>query len=398
MEINWDDYVPYVLEAEKENEASPEILAKLKSNLTDKIAKTEESLKKIVTEKVKIYNIISDTKPVKYEGLSSLLRDGKSVQETRDKCLPDNDSSNFHDKFSKIAELRKAVFCFVSLDRKMKNINSDFDGYLPNITYEALYNGGTKKYRYNITTFSSFYASYFIWNIDYITDGELSFHNYNKFAEKSSDAFNKITMLVQDSESAKKQKILFRYLMERGTGISFAYFLYKYAILFYDELINEEGISKSNMDHLVNEYLLYMTMFKSVCLFPDDDFFGITTKFVTRFIRSRNRMVIEANDDGTLEAVYTQMFYDEIFQLVNSLFEHQEKCLLDSKNNDINIDDNIFTFPKLSNVDDKKSHHQLLWQDVLGIVRLHVGCDNPADSLDLKPRNSIGQFETITTM
>ena len=55
-------------------------------------------------------------------------------------------------------------------------------------------------------------------------------------------------------------------------GLNFKYHLYQYAQIFFEKL-KESKLNDSYINPLMEEYLHYMTLFKLVCLFPDEDFF-----------------------------------------------------------------------------------------------------------------------------
>ena len=55
-------------------------------------------------------------------------------------------------------------------------------------------------------------------------------------------------------------------------GLNFKYLLYQYAQIFFEKL-KESKLNDSYINPLMEEYLHYMTLFKLVCLFPDEDFF-----------------------------------------------------------------------------------------------------------------------------
>ena len=242
-----------------------------KEYLTDEISDVITDLKRIISKNAGIYRNIIDIEPVLFDDVFSMLLDMNKENEEDSLTV---DYSNFHKKLLTMPIVSDKELENVDSDGKTVNLSEDGKiECMRNIIIEVLYgkrDNGNNSYR--IKTYSSFYAYYLLKNNDLILADNLSFDNYNKLASVSNEMYGIITESAKYSTDITRQKILFSYLAERGTGLKFKFLLYKYAQMFFAEL-SELGFEKDTLDFSVKDYIYYFTMFRTVCMFPDDEFF-----------------------------------------------------------------------------------------------------------------------------
>ena len=256
-----------------------------KEYLTDEISDVIIDLKRIISKNAAIYHEIEDIKPILFDDVFSLLLDMNKEDEEDNLTL---DYSNFHKKLLSMPIVSDNTLEYVHSDGKTVNL---YEGgkieCVRNIIIEVLYgkrDNGNNSYR--IKTYSSFYAYYLLKNNDLVLADNLSFDKHNKLASVSNEMYGIITESAKYSSDIARQKILFSYLAERGTGLNFKFLLYKYAQLFFKEL-SEPGFEKDAMDFSVKDYIYYFTMFRTVCMFPDDEFFVKVHKIVSFLLKRR---------------------------------------------------------------------------------------------------------------
>ena len=203
------------------------------------------------------------------------------------------------------------------------------------------------------------------------------------------------------AESAKyntgitRQKILFSYLAERGTGLKFKFLLYKYSQRFFKEL-SDYGFEKNVIDYMVKDYIYYFTMFRTVCMFPDDEFFSKVHKIISHLIKSRIERIKEKKYDTDLKnEVVFQICEGQICKILEELFSHQTNAVLNI--NTENTDKEIFSYFEFENPKDRTSQHVKLWKEVQHFVNKHIESDYTKQYFDIHPNNNTEAYKALIT-
>lgn len=334
-----------------------------KEYLTDEISDVIIDLKRIISKNAAIYNQISNIEPILFDDIFSLLEDMNKENEEDSLTL---DYSNFHKKLLTVPTVLDNTLEYVNSDGKTVNL---YEGgkieCIRNIIIEVLYgkrDNGNNSYR--IKTYSSFYAYYLMKNNDLALADNLSFDNYNKLASVSNEVYKIITESAKYSTDITRQKILFSYLAERGTGLKFKFLLYKYAQMFFAEL-SELGFEKDTLDFSVKDYIYYFTMFRTVCMFPDDEFFVKVHKIVSYLIKSRTKLIKNGTGFYVCE--------EQTGKILEELFSYQANAVL-SKNTE-NTDKEIFSYFEFDKPKDRTAQHVKLWKEVQYFVNKHIESD-----------------------
>ena len=206
-----------------------------KEYLTDEISDVIIDLKRIISKNAAIYRNIIDIEPVLFDDVFSMLEDMNKEDEVENLTV---DYSNFHKKLLTMPTVSDKELEYVDADGKTVNLSENGKiECVRNIIIEVLYgkrDNGNNSYR--IITYSSFYAYYLLKNNVLILADNLSFDNYNKLALISNEVYKIITESAKYNTDITRQKILFLYLAERGTGLKFIFLLYKYSQQFFIEL------------------------------------------------------------------------------------------------------------------------------------------------------------------
>ena len=354
-----------------------------KEYLTDEISDVIIDLKRIISKNAAIYNQISNIEPILFDDIFSLLEDMNKENEEDSLTL---DYSNFHKKLLTVPTVLDNTLEYVNSDGKTVNL---YEGgkieCIRNIIIEVLYgkrDNGNNSYR--IKTYSSFYAYYLMKNNDLALADNLSFDNYNKLASVSNEVYKIITESAKYSTDITRQKILFSYLAERGTGLKFKFLLYKYAQMFFAEL-SELGFEKDTLDFSVKDYIYYFTMFRTVCMFPDDEFFVKVHKIVSYLIKSRTKLIKNGTGFYVCE--------EQTGKILEELFSYQANAVL-SKNTE-NTDKEIFSYFEFDKPKDRTAQHVKLWKEVQYFVNKHIESDYTKQYFDIRPNNNTEAYKAL---
>lgn len=373
---------------------SSEVSDILKEYLTDEISQAITVLKRIISKNAGIYRNIIDIVPVLFDDVFSMLEEMNKEDEVEDLTV---DYSNFHKKLLTMPIVSNKELEYVDADGKTVNLfESGKIECVRNNYIEVLYSkkeNGSNKYK--VGTYSPFYTYYIFKNNDLVLADNLSFDNYNKLVTIGNEMYGIITESAKYSSYITQQKILFSYLAERGTGLKFKFLLYKYSQQFFTEL-SEHSFEKNALDFAVKDYIYYFTMFRTVCMFPDDEFFSKVHKIVSHLIKSRTELIKENKYDTDLknEAVF-QICEGQICKILEELFSYQTNAVL-SKNTE-NTDKEIFSFFKFKNSKDRTIQHVKLWKEVQYFVNKHIKSDYTTDYFDIRPNNNVNSYKSLIT-
>ncbi len=366
----------------------------LKEYLTDEISQAITDLKRIIAKNAAIYRNIIDIEPVLFDDVFSMLSDMNKENEEDSLTL---DYSNFHKKFLTMPIVSDKQLQYVDADGKIVNLSENGKiECVGNIYIEVLYrkkeNGSNK---YKVGKYSPFYTYYIFKNNELVLADHLSFDNYNKLTLISDSTYTLIAESVKYSTDITRQKILFSYLAERGTVLKFKFLLYKYAQQFFAEL-SEHSFEKNVIDYMVKDYIYYFTMFRTVYMFPDDEFFSKVHKIVSHLIKSRTKLIKENKYDTDLknEAVF-QICEGQICKILEELFSHQTNAVLNI--NTENTDKEIFSFFEFKSPKDRTAQHVKLWKEVQYFVNKHIESDYTKQYFDIHPNNNTETYKALIT-
>ena len=353
-----------------------------KEYLTDEISDVIADLKRIIAKNAGIYRNIIDIEPVLFDDVFSMLEDMNKEDEVENLTV---DYSNFHKKLLTMPTVSDKELEYVDADGKTVNLseNGKIECVRNNYT-EVLYSkkeNGSNKYK--VGTYSPFYTYYIFQNNDLVLADNLSFDNYNKLALISNEMYGIITESAKYNTDITRQKILFLYLAERGTGLKFKFLLYKYAQLFFKEL-SENGFEKNVIAYMVKDYIYYFTMFRSVCMFPDDEFFINVHKIVSFLLKRRMELVKNGTGFSVCE--------EQAGKILEELFSYQTK-----ENYNTNIDKDIFSYFEFDKPKDRTAQHVKLWKEVQYFVNMHIKSDYTKQYFDIRPNNNTEAYKALIT-
>lgn len=209
---------------------------------------------------------------------------------------------------------------------------------------------------------------------------------WDKLAIISNEVYKIITESAKYNTDITRQKILFSYLAERGTGLKFKFLLYKYSQQFFKEL-SELGFKKDDLDFAVKDYIYYFTMFRAVCMFPDDEFFSKVHKIVSFLLKRRMELIKNGTGFHICE-MQTEKILEE-------LFSHQTNAVLNI--NTENTDKEIFSFFEFKSPKDRTSQHVKLWKEVQYFVNKHIKSDYTTNYFDIRPNNNTEEYKALIT-
>ena len=356
-----------------------------KEYLTNGISEAITDLKRIISKNAAIYNQISDIEPILFDDVFSMLEDMNKENEENQLTL---DYSNFHKKLLSMPIVTDKRIEYVDADGKTINLSENGKiECIRNIIIEVLYGKrDNANNSYRIKTYSSFYAYYLLKNNDLVLADQLSFDNYNKLAVISNETYGIITESEKYSTDIRRQKILFSYLAERGTGLKFKFLLYKYAQIFFAEL-SENGFEKNVIDFMVKDYIYYFTIFRTVCMFPDDKFFVKVHKIVSFLLKRRMELVKNGTGFHICE--------EQTGKIIEELFSYQVNAAL-SKNTE-NTDKEIFSSFEFKKPKDRTAQHLKLWKEVQYFVNKHIDSDYTKQYFDIRPNNNTEAYKALIT-
>ena len=353
-----------------------------KEYLTDEISDVIIDLKRIISKNAAIYRNIIDIEPVLFDDVFSMLEDMNKEDEVENLTV---DYSNFHKKLLTMPTVSDKELEYVDADGKTVNLSENGKiECVRNIIIEVLYgkrDNGNNSYR--MKTYSSFYTYYLLKNNELVLADNLSFDNYNKLALISNEVYKIITESAKYNTDITRQKILFLYLAERGTGLKFKFLLYKYAQLFFKEL-SENGFEKNVIAYMVKDYIYYFTMFRSVCMFPDDEFFINVHKIVSFLLKRRMELVKNGTGFSVCE--------EQAGKILEELFSYQTK-----ENYNTNIDKDIFSYFEFDKPKDRTAQHVKLWKEVQYFVNMHIKSDYTKQYFDIRPNNNTEAYKALIT-
>ena len=356
-----------------------------KEYLTDEISDVIIDLKRIISKNAAIYRNIIDIEPVLFDDVFSMLEDMNKEDEVENLTV---DYSNFHKKLLTMPTVSDKELEYVDADGKTVNLSENGKiECVRNIIIEVLYgkrDNGNNSYR--MKTYSSFYTYYLLKNNELVLADNLSFDNYNKLTLISDSTYTLIAESVKYSTDITRQKILFLYLAERGTGLKFKFLLYKYAQLFFKEL-SENGFEKNVIAYMVKDYIYYFTMFRSVCMFPDDEFFINVHKIVSFLLKRRMELVKNGTGFYVCE--------EQTGKILEELFSYQANAVLSI--NTENTDKDIFSYFEFDKPKDRTAQHVKLWKEVQYFVNKHIESDYTKQYFDIHPNNNTETYKALIT-
>ena len=356
-----------------------------KEYLTDEISDVITDLKRIISKNAAIYRNIVDAEPVLFDDVFSLIEDMNKENEEDSLTL---DYSNFHKKLLTMPIVSDKELEYVDADGKTVNLSENGkiecvrNNYIE-VLYSKKENGSNK---YKVGTYSPFYTYYIFKNNDLVLADNLSFDKHNKLALISNEMYGIITESAKYNTDITRQKILFLYLAERGTGLKFKFLLYKYAQLFFKELL-ENGFEKNGIDYMVKDYIYYFTMFRTVCMFPDDELFSKVHKIVSHLIKSRTKLIKNGTGFYVCE--------EQTGKILEELFSYQANAVL-SKNTE-NTDKEIFSCFEFEKPKDRTAQHVKLWKEVQYFVNKHIESDYTKQYFDIHPNNNTEAYKALIT-
>ena len=356
-----------------------------KEYLTDEISDVIADLKRIIAKNATIYRNIIDIEPVLFDDVFSMLEDMNKEDEVENLTV---DYSNFHKKLLTMPTVSDKELEYVDADGKTVNLSENGKiECVRNIIIEVLYgkrDNGNNSYR--MKTYSSFYTYYLLKNNELVLADNLSFDNYNKLALISNEVYKIITESAKYNTDITRQKILFLYLAERGTGLKFKFLLYKYAQLFFKEL-SENGFEKNVIAYMVKDYIYYFTMFRSVCMFPDNEFFSKVHKIVSFLLKRRMELVKNGTGFYVCE--------EQTGKILEELFSYQANAVLSI--NTENTDKDIFSYFEFDKPKDRTAQHVKLWKEVQYFVNKHIESDYTKQYFDIHPNNNTETYKALIT-
>ena len=356
-----------------------------KEYLTDEISDVIIDLKRIISKNAAIYRNIIDIEPVLFDDVFSMLEDMNKEDEVENLTV---DYSNFHKKLLTVPTVSDKELEYVDADGKTVNLSENGKiECVRNIIIEVLYgkrDNGNNSYR--MKTYSSFYTYYLLKNNELVLADNLSFDNYNKLALISNEVYKIITESAKYNTDITRQKILFLYLAERGTGLKFKFLLYKYAQLFFKEL-SENGFEKNVIAYMVKDYIYYFTMFRSVCMFPDNEFFSKVHKIVSFLLKRRMELVKNGTGFYVCE--------EQTGKILEELFSYQANAVLSI--NTENTDKDIFSYFEFDKPKDRTAQHVKLWKEVQYFVNKHIESDYTKQYFDIHPNNNTETYKALIT-
>lgn len=370
---------------------SSEVSDILKEYLTDEISQAITVLKRIISKNAGIYRNIIDIEPVLFDDVFSMLEEMNKEDEVEDLTV---DYSNFHKKLLTMPIVSDKELEYVDADGKTVNLyeNGKIECVRNNymeVLYSKKENGSNK---YKVGTYSPFYTYYIFKNNDLVLADNLSFDKYNKLVTIGNEMYSIIAESAKYNTGITRQKILFSYLAERGTGLKFKFLLYKYSQRFFKEL-SDYGFEKNVIDYVVKDYIYYFTMFRAVCMFPDDEFFVKVHKIVSHLIKSRTELIKENKYDTDLknEAVF-QICEGQICKILEELFSYQINAVLGE-----NADEKIFSYFEFDKPKDRTIQHVKLWKEVQYFVNMHIKSDYTTAYFDIRPNNNVNSYKSLIT-
>ena len=356
-----------------------------KEYLTDEISDVIIDLKRIISKNAAIYRNIIDIEPVLFDDVFSMLEDMNKEDEVENLTV---DYSNFHKKLLTMPTVSDKELEYVDADGKTVNLSENGKiECVRNIIIEVLYgkrDNGNNSYR--MKTYSSFYTYYLLKNNELVLADNLSFDKHNKLALISNEVYKIITESAKYNTDITRQKILFLYLAERGTGLKFKFLLYKYAQLFFKELL-ENGFEKNVIDYMVKDYIYYFTMFRTVCMFPDDEFFSKVHKIVSFLLKRRMELVKNGTGFYVCE--------EQTGKILEELFSYQANAVLSI--NTENTDKDIFSYFEFDKPKDRTAQHVKLWKEVQYFVNKHIESDYTKQYFDIHPNNNTEAYKALIT-
>ena len=383
--IDLEDIAKEEFADERVSAFSHDVADTQKEYLTDEISDVIADLKRIIAKNAGIYRNIIDIEPVLFDDVFSMLEDMNKEDEVENLTV---DYSNFHKKLLTMPTVSDKELEYVDADGKTVNLseNGKIECVRNNYT-EVLYSkkeNGSNKYK--VGTYSPFYTYYIFKNNDLVLADNLSFDKHNKLALISNEVYKIITESAKYNTDITRQKILFLYLAERGTGLKFKFLLYKYALLFFTEL-SEHSFEKNVIAYMVKDYIYYFTMFRSVCMFPDNEFFSKVHKIVSFLLKRRMELVKNGTGFYVCE--------EQTGKILEELFSYQANAVLSI--NTENTDKDIFSYFEFDKPKDRTAQHVKLWKEVQYFVNKHIESDYTKQYFDIHPNNNTEAYKALIT-
>ena len=125
-------------------------------------------------------------------------------------------------------------------------------------------------------------------------------------------------------------------------------------------------------------------MFRTVCMFPDDEFFSKVHKIVSFLLKRRKELV----KNGT--GFYVCEMQTE--KILEELFSYQTK-----ENYNTNIDKDIFSYFEFDKPKDRTAQHVKLWKEVQYFVNKHIESDYTKQYFDIHPNNNTEAYKALIT-
>lgn len=367
--VDWRKEMDKAIKEIRENEEysldkmPPQEAIDLMCNPIEKQLKSSiENLKHMISENAKLYCTISNTKEIKYNSIEALVKDINGSENIYDLV----DRRNFSRSIESMDIIKNDPVLYMSADTgKPSTIKNDeknvcFRNLFIQVKYE-------NKNTYTLKTFSTFYAYYLIINFGKISDDTVTFQVHNSLYSTCEKIYNNFL-------KTQKEKILFLYLVERGTGLGFKKLLYDYAQKFY-----EMAKSKSDYIYFFDTFLKHMTLFKSVCLFPSDALFNELYKVIT-ILMDAYLTAAQKNFEVYDESCFYKIFIQKLDEIAQELFAYQTEAISKEHNTP-----EEYKFPdyKFEKEADKAAQHVQMWEKVQRFVDVYVNCDNPSSRFDI---------------
>jgi len=376
-----------------------------------RVQQAKEDLQEIIKSNVRLYSLIMDVSTKEYQSKTELYQNGQVYSDLR----------NFDKKINETDAIKNYFNCYISTvttqtddndknDKNDKNYNIvdltlTADGSIEKNVYirntytfikSSITANGSNKTEYSFTTYCPHYMTFLFDNNKCIFANSMDFKKYNDLVDNAEASYN-IINADKDSVNDEKtiKKILFSYLVERGCGLNYKFFLYTYVNKFVKEL-DELNIDEKKWDHLIKLYIINFSLFRDIYMFYNESFFENIHIIVSESLKSQQENVFSSRLILRREEL-PPICLDEIVKIADDLFEYQDELISDYQSNasQNTPDEYPFTFvKKLDEIKTKHSKKTDLWKKVQIYINMHISIDFEGDYFNILPHNNVQRYES----
>ena len=364
----------------------------LKRYISSDIKISIEKLKKIIEKSINLYLPVLGSTTEEFNSIRSLI----SVEHTLD-------LSNFTRNVSKLFDISKlsteyhskettTLKDFNTVDAEHKTAQTIY--YNNYIKVIATKNIGNSKYKneYQFKTFSPFYTCFVFRNYNFLHTS-YSFIVFNNLIYELEAEFRTINDSNLSAKDKLDQRIITSYLIEKGFGFNYKFFLFNYVKKFYNKL-NEWGIDTQAKESLIKEYAMYFTDFRDLYMFNNEDFFKEIDSIISQLLKARHTYLNDIKSDFN-GRIFDALCKNKIHEIIDDLFNYMIELCNNSTTTELDIEDSqIVSINKFEKPKCRIKLDNNLWDLVQDYINFHIMTDYNSTYFGTEPKLNMYNYES----